>query len=323
MNLKVILQYYREECMVSRPSCLQNHDMTTALSRRSAPRLILPALLACYIVWGSTYLAIRYALVSFPPFLQMGTRFLSAGVLLMGFVLLRGEKLPSLSQWRNALVVGILMLSGGMGLLAVASQSIGSGLIATFIAVVPMMVSGWGLLWGKRPSQLEWAGMAVGMLGVALLVQGRSFNASTVGLMAIGGATLLWSLGSVLQTTRLPLAAGPMGFASEMLCGGATLMVIAMILGEQFSWPLQPLAVAAWLYLVVFGSLLAFSAYLYLLANASPALATSYAFVNPVIALFLGVVLGGEMVSAGEWIASGIILAGVLLIFMAKLKTAP
>jgi drug/metabolite transporter (DMT)-like permease len=293
---------------------------TTIHTTSSAPHYILPALLACYFVWGSTYLAIRYALVSFPPFLQMGTRFLTAGVLLMIFMLLRGEKLPTLSQWRNAFIVGSLMLAGGMGLTASASQTIGSGLIATFIAVVPMLVSGWGLLWGKRPSRLEWAGMAVGMAGVVLLVQGRSFNASTVGLIAIGGATLMWSLGSVLQTTQLPLAPGPMGFASEMLCGGAVLMVIALILGEQFSWPPQALAAASWAYLVVFGSLVAFSAYLYLLANASPALATSYAFVNPVIALILGVVLAGEIVSTGEWIASGIILAGVLLIFAAKLK---
>ncbi len=295
--------------------------MTIKNSAHSAPRFILPALLACYIVWGSTYLAIRYALVSFPPFLQMGTRFLTAGVLLMVFMLLRGEKLPSLSQWRNAFIVGSLMLAGGMGLVATASQTIGSGLIATGIAIAPMLTMGWGLLWGKRPKRLEWAGMLVGMAGVVLLVQGRSFSASTVGLMAIGGGTLMWSLGSVLQTTRLPLAPGPMGFASEMLCGGAVLMVIAMILGEQFSWPPQPLAAAAWVYLVVFGSLVAFSAYLYLLAHASPALATSYAFVNPVIALFLGVVFAGEIVSFNEWIASVVILAGVVLIFAAKLKS--
>jgi drug/metabolite transporter (DMT)-like permease len=127
-------------------------------------------------------------------------------------------------------------------------------------------------------------------------------------------------MGSVLQTTKLPLAAGPIGFASEILCGGAVLMLISMTLGEQFSWPPQPIAAAAWAYLVVFGSLMAFSAYLYLLANASPALATSYAFVNPVIALFLGVVLAGEVVSHSEWMASALILAGVLLIFAAKAR---
>jgi drug/metabolite transporter (DMT)-like permease len=308
--------------VITRPS-LQNHGMTTTTANTtlaSAPRYILPALLACYIVWGSTYLAIRYALVSFPPFLQMGTRFLTAGVLLMIFMLLRGEKLPTLSQWRNAFVIGSLMLAGGMGLMASASQTIGSGLIATAIAITPILTMGWGLFWGKLPTRLELIGMVIGLLGVVLLAQGRSFGSSTSGLMAIGWGTLMWSLGSVLQTTRLPLAPGPMGFASEMLCGGATLMVIAMVLGEQFNWPPQPLAAAAWLYLVVFGSLVAFSAYLYLLANASPALATSYAFVNPVIALFLGVVLAGEMVSLSEWIASGVILAGVLLIFAAKLK---
>jgi drug/metabolite transporter (DMT)-like permease len=296
--------------------------MTNTTSAKSTARFIIPALLATYIVWGSTYLAIRYALVSFPPFFQMGTRFMTAGVLLFVFMLLRGTALPTVSQWRNAFVVGALMLAGGMGLTAVASQTIGSGLIATAIAIAPMLTMGWGLLWGKRPSKLELVGMTVGLFGVVLLAQGRSFGASTTGLMAIGGATLMWSLGSVLQTTRLPLAPGPMGFASEMLCGGATLMVIAMILGEQFAWPPQPLAAAAWVYLVVFGSLLAFSAYLYLLANASPALATSYAFVNPVIALFLGVVLAGEVVSSGEWIASGVILAGVILIFAAKAKQA-
>ncbi len=308
--------------MVYKLFCLQNSCMTAATLPSSPARFVLPALLACYIVWGSTYLAIRYALLSFPPFFQMGTRFLTAGLLLLVFMLLRGEKLPTVSQWRNALMVGTLMLAGGMGLTAVASQSIGSGLVATFIAVVPMMVSGWGLLWGKQPSRMELAGMAVGLAGVVLLAQGRSFNASTVGLMAIGGATLMWSLGSVLQNTKLPLAAGPIGFASEMLCGGAVLMLISMILGEQYSWPPQPIAALAWAYLVVFGSLVAFSAYLYLLANASPALATSYAFVNPVIALFLGVVMAGEVVSQSEWLASGIILAGVLLIFAAKTRQA-
>ena len=139
--------------------------------------------------------------------------------------------------------------------------------------------------------------------------------------MAIAGATLLWSLGSVLQTTSLPLAQGPMGFASEMLCGSAVLMLISLILREQISWPPQPLAAAAWAYLVVFGSLVAFSAYLYLLANASPALATSYTLVKPLTALFLGVILAGEMVTKSEWMASGVILGGVLLIFTGKRKS--
>jgi len=292
------------------------------VSAPARPALLVPALLACYLVWGSTYLAIRFALVSFPPFFQMGTRFLVAGVLLMAWVLARGGAWPSRVQWRNALVVGTLMLGGGMGLTASAEQYIGSGLIAAFIAIVPMLVCGWGLLFGQRPTRLELAGMAVGLVGVLLLVRGASFAAAPVGIACIAVATLAWSLGSVLSTTRLPMAPGPGGFASEMLCGGAVLMVISLALGEQPQWPPQPLAAAAWLYLVVFGSLIAFSAYLYLLAHASPAMATSYAFVNPLIALLLGVAFAGEAVTGGEWVACGVILVGVFLIFRGKTARA-
>ncbi|BDT68120.1 putative inner membrane transporter YedA [Comamonadaceae bacterium OS-1] len=283
--------------------------------------LLLPALLACYLIWGSTYLAIHLALPSFPPFFQMGTRFLAAGGLLMAWLLARGQALPSKLEWRNAWVVGVLMLGGGMGLTAQASVHIGSGLIATFIAVVPMLTCGWGLLFGKRPSQLELLGMAIGLVGVALLVQGASFAAAPLGLLCITGATLAWSLGSVLSTTRLPLAQGPMGYASEMLCGGTALLLVSLALGEQPSWPPTAAATAAWLYLVVAGSLVAFSAYLYLLAHATPALATSYAFVNPLIALFLGVVLAGEVVTAREWAACAVVLLGVVCILVAGQKS--
>ncbi len=120
-------------------------------------------------------MATCYALLSFPPFFQMGTRFLTAWLLLMVFMRLRGERLPKVSQWRNALIVGALMLAGDMGLTAVASQTVGSGLVATFIAVVPMMVGGWGLLWGKQPSRMELAGMAVGLAGRSLISPRKQF----------------------------------------------------------------------------------------------------------------------------------------------------
>ena len=288
-------------------------------SAPAAPRsLVLPALLACYLVWGSTYLAIRLALVSFPPFFEMGTRFLVAGAVLLAWVSSRGGRWPSAVQWRNAAVIGTLMLGLGMGLVASAEQHVGSGLVAAFIAVVPMLVCLWGLLAGRRPGRLELAGMCVGLAGVLLLVRGAGFAASPAAMACMAGATLAWSLGSVLSTTRLPLAPGPAGFASEMLCGGAGLLLASLALGEQPHWPPQPLAAAAWLYLVGAGSLVAFSAYLYLLAHASPALATSYAFVNPVIALVLGVAFGGEAVSGAEWAACAVILVGVGLIFRGK-----
>ncbi|SFD54105.1 EamA family transporter [Paracidovorax konjaci] len=296
---------------------------TPSVSLSTAPRLpagVVLALAACYVIWGSTYLAIRVALVSLPPFFQMGSRFLVAGALLALWVLWRKRSagvasvLPTAVQWRNALVVGTLMLGGGMGLIATASVNIGSGLIATCVAVVPMMITGWGLLWGRRPGRLDLAGMGIGALGVLLLVRGESFSASPASIACALASTACWSLGSVLSTTRMPLAPGPIGFASEMLCGGAVLLAISLGIGEQPAWPPQPAAITAWLYLVVFGSLIGFSAYLYLLARASPALASSYAFVNPAVALALGSMAAGEAVTAQEGGACAVILLAVAMI---------
>ncbi|MDO4794686.1 MAG: drug/metabolite exporter YedA [Brachymonas sp.] len=292
----------------------------SARGAHSAP-LLIPALLACYFVWGSTYLAIRFALQGIPPFFQMASRFLVAGALLLGWVLWRqGPKaLPTPRQWLHALIIGGLMLGGGMGMIAQAEVHIGSGLIATFIAVIPMMVSMWGLLFGKRPKRLEWIGMAVGMVGAILLARGGGFAAEPQGIVFIAIATLCWSLGSVLSTSKFPLADGAAGFASEMLCGGLVLLVMMYLTNEPAPvWPIPVVPAAAWLYLVVFGSLVAFSSYMYLLAHASAAVATSYAFVNPVIALLLGMAVGGERVTLWEWVATGVILTGVVLILWSK-----
>ena len=276
--------------------------------------LLVPALLACYLIWGSTYLAIRLALVSFPPFFQMGTRFLAAGVLLMAWLLWRGASrrglrpLPDRRQWRNALVIGTLMLGGGMGLTASAEQHIGSGLIAAFIAVVPMLVCGWGLLFGQRPSRLELAGMVGGPGGRAAAGARRELLGLAAGhrLHRRRDAGLVAGLGALDHAgCRWPRAR--CGFASEMLCGGAVLMLVSLALGEQPAWPAaaagaSPRGSTWW----CSARSIAFSAYLYLLAHASPAMATSYAFVNPVIALLLGVAFAGEAVTGGEWIACGV-----------------
>src|SRR5204863_2345541 len=131
------------------------------------PSLLVPALLACYVIWGSTYLGIRFALESFPPFLQMGTRFLTAGAVLMAWVAWRRrDPWPTAVEWRNALIIGTLMLGAGMGLCAASEQYIGSGLIAAFIAVTPMITCGWGLFFGQKAYRLEFTGMAVGVAGV-------------------------------------------------------------------------------------------------------------------------------------------------------------
>jgi len=277
------------------------------------PPLLILCLAATWLVWGSTYLAIKYALVSFPPFFQMGTRFLFAGVLLLAWMRWRGAPWPDGRQWRNALIVGALMLGGGMGGTAVAEVTVGSGLVVAFIAVVPLLIAGLNLLWGIRPGRLEAAGIGVGLAGVLMLTQGAGFQASPGGLAAIAIACVTWSVGSVLSQRSLPLAQGAMGFASEMICGGLVLLGLAAIAGERPQWPPQPLAAAAWFYLVVFGSLIAFNAYMVLLARASAGLASSYTFVNPVIAMLLGVAVAGEVVTGFEWIAAGVVLVGVVL----------
>ena len=277
------------------------------------PPLLILCLAATWLVWGSTYLAIKYALVSFPPFFQMGTRFLFAGVLLLAWMRWRGAAWPDGRQWRNALAVGTLMLGGGMGGTAVAEVTVGSGLVVAFIAVSPLMIAGLNLLWGIKPGRLEAAGIATGLAGVLMLTQGAGFQASPAGLAAIAIACATWSVGSVLSQRNLPLAPGAMGFASEMVCGGVVLLALSAMAGERPSWPPQPLAAAAWFYLVVFGSLIAFNAYMVLLARASAGLASSYTFVNPVIAMFLGVAVAGEVVTTHEWLAAGVVLAGVVL----------
>jgi len=294
-------------------SSLASQASPSAASRGLSPLLWL-CLAATWLVWGSTYLAIKYALISFPPFLQMGSRFLLAGVVLAAWMRWRGAAWPSRRQWGHALVVGTLMLAGGMGGVAHAEQSVGSGLVVAFIAVVPLMIALLNLVWGIVPTRLEATGIALGLFGVLMLTQGSGFQASPAGLAAISIACFCWSAGSVLSQRSLPLAPGAMGFASEMICGGAVLMVLAAVSGERLAWPPVPLAAAAWLYLVVFGSLIAFNAYMVLLARASAALAASYTFVNPVIAMLLGVWIAGETVTRFEWYAVAVVLAGVLLL---------
>ena len=297
---------------------MQTHIMSS-LASRASPLLPLPTLIvlcvaATWLIWGSTYLAIKFALVSFPPFFQMGTRFLFAGTLLMAWMRWRGAPWPDRRQWRNAFVVGTLMLGCGMGGTAVAEQTIGSGLVVAFIAVVPLMIAALNLAWGVKPGRLELAGIALGLCGVLLLTQGASFKASPGGLIAIAIACLGWSLGSVLSQRSLTLAPGATGFASEMLCGGVVLLVLSALNGETFQWPPQSAALAAWWYLVVFGSLIAFNAYMVLLAHARAALASSYTLVTPVIGMLLGVAIAGEVVTQGEWLAAGVVLSGVVLL---------
>jgi drug/metabolite transporter (DMT)-like permease len=205
-----------------------------------------------------------------------------------------------------------------MGGTAFAEQTVASGLVVAFIAITPALITIASLPFGIKPSKLEVIGIGIGIAGVLLLVSGAGFSSSIAGLVAIITATLAWSIGSVLSQQVLPLAPASSGFSSEMICGGIFLLLLSWLTGEIVAWPPEPLAAASWVYLVVFGSLIAFVAYMVLLSNTSPALASSYSFVNPVIAMMLGISLAGESVTMHEWIAIGIIVGGVAVLVLVR-----
>jgi drug/metabolite transporter (DMT)-like permease len=280
--------------------------------------LVLGCLAATWLVWGSTYLVIRFALAGFAPYFMMATRFVFAGGLLLAWQLARGASLPNLREWRNAFLIGTLMLGGGMGGVAYAEQTIASGLVVAFIAVIPLLLVVINLAFGIHPLRSELVAVLVGLGGVLMLTQGVGIRASPAGLVAITLGTIGWALGSVLAQRGFALAPGATGFATEMLCGGLALLLMSAVRGEPWHWPTDTGVWLAWWYLVVFGSLIAFSAYMLLLARTSASLAASYSLVNPVVALLLGVTLGGESVSVWEWAASGIVMIGVVLLFLGR-----
>jgi drug/metabolite transporter (DMT)-like permease len=284
-----------------------------ASPQRLSP-LIIGCLAATWLIWGSTYLVIRFALVGFAPYFLMATRFVCAGALLLGWQMARGAALPNATQWRNALLVGALMLGGGMGGVAFAEQTIASGLVVAFIAVIPLLLVVINALSRVYPRRSELLAVTIGLAGVLMLTRGSGIRGSPAGLLAIALGTTAWAIGSVLSRRRFPLAPGATGFASEMLCGGLALLVMSALRHESWHLPLAPGVWAAWAYLVVLGSLIAFNAYMLLLARTSSSLAASYSLVNPVVALCLGVTLGREVVSMWEWLASAVVMVGVVLL---------
>jgi drug/metabolite transporter (DMT)-like permease len=183
---------------------------------------------------------------------------------------------------------------------------------------MPMLLIVINLALRVLPRRSELVAVGVGFAGVLLLTQGAGLRGSPAGLLAISLGTSGWSVGSVMSQRGFPLAPGATGFATEMLCGGLALLLLSALMGESWHGPSQPGAWLAWAYLVVFGTLIAFSAYMLLLARTSASLASSYSLVNPVVALFLGVTLGGESVTAGEWLAAGIVLTGVVILFWSR-----
>lgn len=291
--------------------------MTTPTAGKAAVAL---ALTAVYLIWGSTYLGIRFALEGgWPPLLMAGIRFIVAGGLMYAALRLRGVPAPTRAQWKTIAAMGVLLLGLGNGMVCVAEQTVSSGLAAVAVASSALWMAVFSAMRGQRPTRIEWIGLAVGFAGVAWLNAGGDLAASKAGLVALVVATIAWAFGSIWSRGR-DLPSPFMTAAAQMLVGGVVMAIAGWLLGERLhDWPSLKgtLSVA---YLAGFGSIVAFSAYIWLLHNVRPVLASSYAYVNPAIAVLLGAWLAQERFSASELGAMGVILSSVIAINLAKMR---
>jgi drug/metabolite transporter (DMT)-like permease len=292
---------------------------------------VVAAFAALYIIWGSTYLAIRFVIESLPSFFMAGTRFLIAGLILYAWTRLRGASRPSRTHWLSAFVVGGLMLMGGHGAVVWAEQWVPSSLTSVLIATVPLwMVLVHSLRQRSRPSMRVVAGLALGFAGVALLVDSvRTLGGGGVdvlGAVIIIGGAFLWACGSLYSRSgKLPQS--PLQATSlEMLAGGTLLLLASGMAGEWTRVSLDQVSavsMVSWLYLIVFGSLVAFTSYIWLLKQTAPERVSTYAYVNPIVAMILGATLASEILTVQNVLATAIVLASVVVITTHSSAKAP
>ncbi|MBK5508692.1 MULTISPECIES: drug/metabolite exporter YedA [unclassified Pseudomonas] len=290
---------------------------------RRFPLPLIAAFFALYVIWGSTYLVIRIGVQYWPPLMLGGIRFVIAGSLMYAFLRWRGAPAPTWAQWKAAGMIGILLLSFGNGAVSMAEHSgVASGVAALAVATVPLFTLLCGYFWGARNTRLEWAGIVLGLVGIAMLNLGSNLQSSPLGAMLLVFAAAAWAFGSV-WSKHLPLPQGAMASAAEMLVGGVVLLIGSALSGERLD-SVPP--VEGWLalaYLIGFGSIIAFNAYMYLLKHVRPAAATSYAYVNPAVAVLLGIVFVGETIGIEEAIAMAVIISAVVLIGLPQWRRRP
>ncbi|MBP2167180.1 carboxylate/amino acid/amine transporter [Erwinia toletana] len=289
------------------------------MSRFTAPVVLLIAsLFTLYIIWGSTYYVIRLGVESWPPMMMAGLRFLTAGIILFSVLRLRGYPLPARRAVVNAAIVGVLLLAVGNGLVTIAEhQNVPSGLAAVMVATVPLFALCFSQLFGIATRWIEWLGIAVGLSGIILLNSGGHLSGNPWGALMILLAAVSWAFGSVWGS-RIELPKGPMAAAVEMLAAGVVLLTASTLSGEKLQATPDLQGFLALGFLIVFGSIIAINAYMYLIRNVTPAVATSYAYVNPVVAVLLGTSFGNETLSPREWLALGIIIFAVVLVTLGK-----
>ena len=316
--------------------------MTTMSRAARPPAAALPtavALLIVYVVWGSTYLAIAYMVDTMPPFLSAGARYLAAGLIMLAFLWLHGRlrrspgerERPTFAHWRSAAIIGTLLLLGGNGFVVLAEQPglLPSGLAAVLVATVPIWLNLFdAVLHRRRPSGLVLGGVAAGFVGVVILLLPADgiaeINPLGVGMVVF--ATLSWAIGSLYQR-RAPLPRSPwLGTGMEMAAGGVALVLAGTLTGEPGRTAVDSFStesIVALVYLVVFGSLVAFSAYIWLLNNAAVSTVGTYAYVNPVVAVALGAWLRSEPITLRTLLAAAVIIGAVVAMVSGRPRGEP
>jgi drug/metabolite transporter (DMT)-like permease len=275
---------------------------------------VVVALLSLYILWGATYLGMRTALQSFPPFLLAGIRALIAGILMFTFLRVRGVPMPTRKEWLGSAIVGAFLLIGGNAEVNFAEQWVSSGMAAVAIGAVPLWAALFAGLFGRWPTRFEWCGLVLGFTGLILLNVGHGISSSNpLGIIVLLISPICWAFGSIISQ-RVSMPKGLMAPAAQLLCGGVLLIPLGLVTGERITAMPTPAALGSMAFLIVGGSLVAYTAYAYLLSHVRPALATSYAYVNPIVAVFLGIWLNNETINFVGIIATLIILSGVVLV---------
>ena len=275
--------------------------------------LIVASLFCTYFIWGSTYLAIRFAIESFPTFIMVGVRFTLAGAILYAVMRYLGSPSPTLKEWRGAGIIGLLLPVLGNGTVTHVQHTISSSVAALAIATAPIWMAIFSSVWGHKITAREWLGIAVGLVGIVLLNLGGSLHGNLSSALLLMFAAASWSFGSV-WSKHLAMPAGLMGAACQMLCGGVIALVLSAAVGE--AWPAH-ISTKSWLaiiFLVFFGSMVAYSAYQWLLKNVRPLVASSNTFVNPIVAFAVGIWLANETITSAEYVSLLVILIGVFLI---------
>jgi drug/metabolite transporter (DMT)-like permease len=286
---------------------------------------IISAFAALYLIWGSTYLAILFAIGTMPPLLMAGARFLLAGLLLYGIARWRGAPKASFAHWRTALIIGGCLLLCGNGGVTLAEQYVSSGLASVVVATVPIYIAllAWWTGIAPRPTPIVWLGLAGGFAGVVILLvpeihfsSGQSGHAG-LGMLILLVSSFLWSVGSIYSRKAKSVSPPLLLAGQQMICGGALLTLAGLMIGEHHRFEpgrISALSLGSFIYLVIIGALVGYTAYIFLLRHCEPAKVATYAYVNPIVAVILGALFASETLSARTALAAGLIIGSVALV---------